>query len=210
VNTDPDVSPDGRAIVFASTRSGPQHIWRMDDNGANARQLTTGAGEARPRFMPDGQSIVYNSTTDFAIWRLPVAGGVPIRLTDGYARDPTPSPDGAFIAYTFRDKQAAQQWKIAVMPAGGGPPVRIFDRHRADFQTFELGWTRDGRALTYEAAEEGVSNLWSQPLAGGPPARLTDFTTDYIYGFAWSDDGKQLAVVRGAWDRDVVLFSLRP
>ena len=181
----------------------------MDSDGGNARQITYGSGETEPRITRDGQSIVYNSTTDFTLWKVSLDGGEPIQLTKTYAREPVPSPDGRLIAYNFRDTQAAQQWKIVVIPASGGTPHRIFDRHRADYQTFELNWTPDGRALTYEASQRGVSNIWSQPLAGGPPRQLTNFTADYIYGFAWASDGRHLALVRGAWDRDLVLHSLR-
>ncbi len=208
LNTDPSVSPDGHFIVFTSNRGAGQHIWRMDIEGGNAKQMTNGDGEAKSRITPDGQSLVYNSTLDWTLWRMSLAGGEPMRLTQTFAREPALSPDGSLIAYNFRDTHASPQWKIAVIPANGGTPQRIFDRQRAEYQTFELNWTPDGRAVTYEATQGGVSNIWSQPLAGGRPRRLTNFTTDYIYGFAWAFDGKQLAVVRGAWDSDVLLLSL--
>ena len=181
----------------------------MDSDGGNAKQLTHGDGETKPRITPDGESIVYNSAGDSTLWRMPLAGGESTRLTQTYARQPAVSPDGSLIAYNFRDTQASPHWKIAVIPTNGGTPLKVFDRHRAEYQTSELNWTPDGLAITYEATQGGVSNIWSQPLAGGAPRRLTDFTTDYIYGFAWSFDGKQLAAVRGAWDSDVLLFSLR-
>ena len=209
LNRDPSVSPDGRVIVFGSIRGAAQHLWRMDTNGVNARQLTNGNGETKPRITRDGQWVVYNSTTDWTLWKTPVTGGAPMQLTKTFAREPALSPDGSLIAYNFRDTHASPRWKIAVIPSGGGTPLKVFDRQRAEYQTFELNWTPDGRAITYEANQGGVSNIWSQPLAGGPPQRLTDFTTDYIYGFAWALDRRQIAVVRGAWESDVVVFSLR-
>ena len=171
----------------------------MDTNGVNARQLTNGNGETEPRITRDGQWVVYNSTTDWTLWKTPVTGGAPMQLTKTFAREPALSPDGSLIAYNFRDTHASPRWKIAVIPSGGGTPLKVFDRQRAEYQTFELNWTPDGRAITYEANQGGVSNIWSQPLAGGPPQRLSDFTTDYIYGFAWALDRRQIAVVRGAW-----------
>ena len=210
LNTDPSISTDGSVIVYASIRDGVQHIWRMDADGGNARQITNGSGESKPRIVPNGDAIVYNDTKEFGLWKVPLAGGEPIRLTPLVAREPAVSPDGAWIAFNIRDKQAPQQWKIAVIPATGGPPRRILDRLRGDYQTFELHWSPDGQAITYEASHEGVSNIWSQPLSGSAPSRLTDFAADYIYSFAWAGDGRNLALVRGAFDNDIVQFSLRP
>src|SRR5579872_2196900 len=54
-------SPDGKRIVFHSTRSGASEVWVCDRDGSNARQLTflqaplTGS----PRWSPDGAQIVF-------------------------------------------------------------------------------------------------------------------------------------------------------
>ena len=53
----------------------------------------------------------------------------------------------------------------------------------------------------------GVSNIWTQPLDGGEPKQLTDFKDQRIFNFAWSRDGKQLALSRGVVNSDVVLIS---
>ena len=70
-----------------------------------------------------------------------------------------------------------------------------------------IHWTPDGRTVAYAATRGGVSNLWSQPLDGGPPKQLTDFREGLIFDFAWSRDGKQLALSRGVENGDVVLIS---
>jgi len=53
---------------------------------------------------------------------------------------------------------------------------------------------------------EEVSNLWRLPLAGGKARQLTDWKADLIHWFAWSRDGKQLAVSRGNLGLDLVLI----
>jgi len=50
------------------------------------------------------------------------------------------------------------------------------------------------------------SNIWRQPLDGSAPRQLTHFTSDRIFSFAWSRDGKRLAVSRGTVSGDVVLI----
>jgi Tol biopolymer transport system component len=54
---------------------------------------------------------------------------------------------------------------------------------------------------------DGVSNLWEQPLTGGPTNQLTHFKNELILDFAWSFDGKQLAMARGNFNSNVVLIS---
>ena len=51
-----------------------------------------------------------------------------------------------------------------------------------------------------------TDNLWLQHLDGSPGKQLTDFKSGLIRDFDWSFDGKQLAVVRGQRDSDVVLI----
>jgi len=69
------------------------------------------------------------------------------------------------------------------------------------------GWTHDGRSITFVRSENGADNIWSMPLEGGKPVPLTNFSSDQILRYAWSADGKRLAVVRGNTSSDVVLFS---
>jgi Tol biopolymer transport system component len=70
-----------------------------------------------------------------------------------------------------------------------------------------IRWTPDGRAVAFIDTREGVSNIWSMPLAGGPAHPLTDFKSDGIFWFDWSPDGKLLACSRGQVTNDVVLIS---
>lgn len=54
--------------------------------------------------------------------------------------------------------------------------------------------------------ENGIDNLWAQPLDGSPGHQLTHFTSELISDFHWSPDGKTLAVVREHDVSDVVLL----
>src|SRR5450432_3790168 len=49
----PDWSPDGKTIAFQSYRSGTFHVWAMDPDGSNVRELTSGLYDDRePQFSP--------------------------------------------------------------------------------------------------------------------------------------------------------------
>jgi len=204
----PIVSPDGRYIVFASDADGPLHLWRMELDGSKSIQLTKGeGGENYPCFSPDGRWVVYTQVKDWTLWKVPFDGGAPVRLTDTFSKGPSVSPDGKLLAYYYREKEPDAKWKIMVSTFSDASSFKVFDVPRSDFQSLNIVWTPDGRALTYEAVNEGVSNIWRQPLDGGRPVQLTDFNSDYISYFAWSADGKRLACIRGGWAQDIVLIT---
>jgi Tol biopolymer transport system component len=125
-----------------------------------------------------------------------------VQLTDKYSRIPVVSPDGKQFACSYWDEKYDSQFVIAIIPIEGGTPVKSFD-----LPTPLVRWASDGRALTYIDTQGAASNIWSQPLAGGPPRQITDWKSDRIFNFAWSRDGKQLALARGVVTNDVVLIS---
>ncbi len=64
-NGGPSVTADGRYIVFYSNREDLfiGHIFRMDADGSNPKQLTNGTGEWSPRISPDGKWVYYVAHT---------------------------------------------------------------------------------------------------------------------------------------------------
>ena len=57
------VSPDGKKIVFTSTRSGDLELWIMDIDGSNQKQITTGLGyDGGAFFSHDSQKLVFRSS----------------------------------------------------------------------------------------------------------------------------------------------------
>lgn len=206
---DPSVSPDGHFIAFASERSGNTKIWRMDTDGGNVKQLTTGsAADFLPNYSPDGHSVVYTSggTGNLSLWKVPADGGDPLQLTRKTSAWPAVSPDGRHIA-CWHANERTRSIGLAVVPADGGEPVKVFDVSPTVNTWAEIRWTSDGQSLTYVDARDGVGNIWSQPVGGGPPTQLTDFKADRLFRFDWSRDGQQLACSRGVETNDVVLIN---
>jgi len=69
-------------------------------------------------------------------------------------------------------------------------------------------WTPDGRGIAFPSATPNPQNLWVQPLDGSPAHQLTHLTDETpIVDFAWSNDGKRLAIARARMTRDIVLFT---
>ncbi|PYS57787.1 MAG: hypothetical protein DMF74_25150, partial [Acidobacteria bacterium] len=70
-----------------------------------------------------------------------------------------------------------------------------------------LRWTPEGSGLAYAARQQGVGNIWVQPLDGSAPKQLTHWNPNPIFSFGWSPDGKWLAYASGTLTSDVVLIS---
>ena len=207
----PVVSPDGRHIYFDSTRTGIQQIWRMEMDGSSPQQVTQDqAINYDPSVSPDGKWLAFASWRSGVqvLWKLPTGGGEPVRLTDSPGGRPIVSPDGKLISCALFDAKGGGQWRLAVIPADGGTPLKVLD---LDMQRVNapagLWWTPDSRALVYVETSRGVSNVWRIPVDGGKPAQLTNFDSGQIFNLALSHDGRRLAVARGGISGDVVLIS---
>jgi hypothetical protein len=51
-----------------------------------------------------------------------------------------------------------------------------------------------------------IPNIWAQPIDGGPPKQLTNFKSRFIKRYAFSRDGKQIALSRSIVTSDIVLI----
>ena len=208
-NFSPVVTPDGRTIVFVSTRAGNPKIWRMDINDENPVQLTSGPGsEAEPSLSPDGKWVVY-SVTDSAnkttIWKVGIDGGTPVQLTKIESGRPIVSPNGKFIACEFGEATSTSSAKLAIIPIDGGPPVRLLDLPLI-IKSRIFRWAPDGKALIYFDSRDRVHNLWSQPLDGSLAKQLTDFKADRIFRFDVSRNG-EFVFARGTDSSDAVMIT---
>ena len=79
-------------------------------------------------------------------------------------------------------------------------------RRVADLQV-AVGWSPAGTDADTLDTRDGVSNLWRLDLATGKRKQLTQYNSSQIFSFAWSLDGKWLAVARGKVEDDVVLVT---
>jgi serine/threonine protein kinase len=210
----PEVSPDGRFIVFNSNRTGTPQVFRRGTDGGEPQQLTNGVGGvATFSISPDGKWLLYNPFTG-GIRKLSLDSSTETEVVaKGNLRYPQVSPDGKLLAYFFDDERTSRP-KIALIEFGSGAAVRTFDLPVTSQSSlyeslFYRGfhWSPDGRAIVYINTLGGASNLWSQPLDGSTPKQITDFKSDLIYNFAYSRDGRHLALARGSHTRDAVLIS---
>ena len=213
----PAACGDGHTFVFTSGHSGQKGIWRADPDGANLRNLISNPGASVPACSPDAKTVIYTdgSTGDVRLQKVSIDGGQPTQFSDESLGYPAISPDGRSVAAVYfpnADKPRA----LAILSIDGGP-IRTTFALPPEFVRGEGGspfvWACDGRSVVYVVNQNGVSNLFAQPVdlsnpsAKVAPKRLTNFSSDLIFGFGWSHDAKQLALSRGRFSTDAVLIS---
>ena len=199
----PQVSPDGRYIFYESQRSKTKQVWRVDSDGSHPKQLTEGGGVETFALTPDGRWVIYSLYTP-SIWKIPAEGGTPTKVADASAFTVQVSPDGRLLAYAGLDAQT-NRLRLTVLALDGGAVVKTLDLPVTARSLFR--WSPDSRAVVYVDTRGDVSNLWRLPLDGGPPAQMTDFKSDTINFFAYSRDGRQLALARGNMTRDALMIT---
>ena len=204
----PSVSPDGKYVFFSSMRSGTFHIWRMNADGTNLKQMTSGDyADFSPVSSPDGQWILFTSLRSGkqCLWRMPANGGDAMQVTNRQSAPGVYSPDGKFFAAGYASTEARGGIKLGIFSSEGGEPIKLIDVNQANL-FIGLPWTADGKSVIYDSIQNGVSNLWKQPIDGSRPQQLTNFTSDLIYYFALSPDRKRLVLSRGNATLDIVLI----
>jgi Tol biopolymer transport system component len=208
------MTADGRYIVFHSNREdGTNHIFRMDADGRNQVQLTNGRGESGGRLSPDGKWVYFASSNGVnepsSICRVSIEGGEPMYIAQVASESPTfdISPRTGLIAYRQSGKgQEKNGGNISIIPPEGGQPLKILTLPPTAAGMFR--WTPDERAIAFQDTRNGGTNIWALSRDKGEARPLTDFKTENIsFSFAWSVDGKKLAVIRSTRVTDAVLVT---
>lgn len=209
----PVVSNDGRYLVFVSNRTGDLNLWRMDIDGANAKQLTSLRNISSATISSDSKWVYFSASEtkkghSYA-WKVPIDGGEPQKLTDRFCLSPQISPDDKYLACYYPRQIEPGKFGpplvATILTADGSRIVRQF-KDLPIGQEVPISWSVNGDGLNYAFKKNGVSNLWFQGLEAAEPKQITDFSTDEIFRFRFSKDGKHLAFEKGFRVNDVVLI----
>ncbi len=211
---------DGRSLVFSWVGHGGKNqvnVWRIDADGTNPKQLSSGKLDLNPECSPDSKWAYYMELNG-NVKRVPIDGSAAPEVVPGSAIPNSIvaaprvaiSPDGkqlAFIAaISLPDQPSRSILKLAVLALDVGPdphPQLIDPDPRIGGN---LSFSPDGKALIYLIRESGVENLWLQLLDGSAKRKITNFPAERIEAFHWSPDWKMLGMVRAHTESDVVLL----
>jgi len=118
--TDPQLSPDGRQIVYELAEADwkadkrVSHVWRVGADGNGLVRMTSGAGEQGARWSPDGSAIAFygkrGGEAEAQVYLIPNGGGEAKAVTH-HATSVSRvswSPDGKSIYFTAPDPKSAE------------------------------------------------------------------------------------------------------
>jgi dipeptidyl aminopeptidase/acylaminoacyl peptidase len=178
------VAPDGSSIVYVrrtiEDNKYVRSLWRTTFAGGRPEQLTTGKGtNTRPRFSPDGRSLLFLSDRSgkSQAWVIQMAGGEARQVTD--------LPNGVGGAEWAPDGKRI----LLLAPSGEKRFVVGKDDDPVARRIRDYTWRIDGGGYRDE-----YTSLWVVDLSGGKPVRLTAPTYD-VNAAQWSPDGRTIAFV---------------
>jgi Tol biopolymer transport system component/predicted Ser/Thr protein kinase len=200
---------DGRHLAYVVSDGQHSEAFRMDADGSNRLQLTH-QGATSAECSPDGKWLTFGvpqpNNVTIAFFRMPIDGGTPLPLATLTSRASARySPDGKMVAFIELPESFTPGKPMVnrVMTADGGKELYRLPRPAP---ASGLQWAPDGKALRYFLAENGVANIWEQPLDGGAPRQITHFNEGEIFAFSYAPNG-DLLVARGEVRGNVVLMS---
>jgi serine/threonine protein kinase/Tol biopolymer transport system component len=207
----------GDHVVFSWSFHGGMptaSIWRANADGSNPLKVSDGKLDVASVCSPDGKWAYYLHREASQIWRVPLDGSGKSEVVPGsVVPNSFPSggmglsSDGKVLGYILEIVDAATQRgeeKLALLDLGSSSPRLL----NADPRVAGggLAFTPDGNGVAYPIHENGVDNIWIQPLDGSPGHQITHFTSERIESFHWSPDGKTLGILRSHSESDVVLL----
>jgi Tol biopolymer transport system component len=195
-DVDPDVSTNGKQIVFTSNAPGNNDIFVLERSGALTNLTNNPANDEWARWSPDNKQIVFDSNREgrvFEVYVMNADGSGVTRLTDApvLSRYPSWSPNGKEIVFRHGID-------IYVMNAdGSGAPTRLTTEVAPSFAQMPV-FSPDGRYVAFMSFREGYCSVFRMNADGSDQINLTskdigDAPTRWCSRApSWSTNGQEI------------------
>jgi dipeptidyl aminopeptidase/acylaminoacyl peptidase len=188
---DPQVSPDGRQIIYTRRWVDKMNdrwessLWIMDADGKRNRFLTDGSSA---RWSPDGTRIAFlregepRGSQLFVRWMDAEGATTQITRVEESPGEPAWSPDGQWLAFAMNVDKNELPFRVSLPNRPEGA------KWTADPKIVtRLGYRRDRQGYI----DAGYRHLFLVPATGGTPRQLTDGDWNHG-GTAWTPDGREI------------------
>jgi Tol biopolymer transport system component len=171
-DTGPSWAPDARRIVFASNRGGGWAIWKMDMDGTNLQQLTSGPADYDPDWSPDGERIAFERLQgrDREVFVVDQDGRNLRNVSSarGDDIDPRWAPNGSQIVFTHQ--LAPTRYGLALVDPDVPGQLRQETNGPADFHP---AFSPDGSTIVFSRREHGAIDVYQKQLGSATSERMT-------------------------------------
>jgi eukaryotic-like serine/threonine-protein kinase len=190
----PQLSPDGRTVVFRRTINGNTDLWSMEAPRNALRKLTSDPSrDYEALWSPHGDRMVYTSDRNgvLNLYETSLASGssaaeTPLLETSEHKNPCDWSADGRFILYSVQSQTTG--FDLWVLPLfGDRRPTPVVQTAANELRG---RFSPDGRWVAYESNVSGRSEVYVQSFPG--PARPTQISTGGGSAPAWRGDGREL------------------
>jgi hypothetical protein len=160
-NVWPVFHPDGRSVLFASSRSSISQIWELPLHGGPPTQITTEGPVLAADISPDGRLLVYdNDSTICTLFVYPPSRSRRrLSPSESDVSQPAPTGDGREIVVRMLRPSEARTYAVALSLADGS------ERILAEAESIAL--TPDGQHLLYGITDGAHGLLYRRPIAAG-------------------------------------------
>ena len=202
----PAVSPDGQWVCLNVYTRGRTRLHVMAADGTGVRTLAeTLDARTTPSWSPDGKWIAVAAVEGkkVPLFKVPVDGGLPVRLAEGVTRCPVWSPDGALIVYSESVRGAFDSLRAVKSDGVPVPLPDVLVLWSGDRYRFLPG----GKQLVVMQGPFRRQDFQLLDIATGRMRPLTQLKPGYdITSFDISRDGRQIAFDRVRENADIVLI----
>jgi len=204
----PAVSPDGSRVAIVLRRSGKRQLHVLSSDGAEVQPIAEGIDvQGTSCWSPDGMWIVTggSSATGPGLFKIPLEGGLPVRLVAGQALNPVWSHDGSLIAYAGTNVRTFAPL-LAVRPDGTSVKLPEVNLRRLGER---VRFLPDGKSLIYMQGLLASQDFWLLDLTSMKSRPLTRLQTRAtMRTFDVTSDGKQIVFDRLRENSQVVMIDL--